>query len=105
MAVVQIAMHWRYIWKNTPQTFDVNIPPSTVMATAVLHGKSGGGLAMAGIPGFRRRLSSGADEPINFGVWTNWPPAVFDRVSSITFGVALGANQSGYILARLDHWA
>ena len=104
MAVVQIDTRWWSGAGNGYHTIDVNIPPSTVMATVVLQGKAGGGAAYAGIKGFRRRLSSGSDQPVDFGVWTNWPAAIFDHVSSITFGLALGQNQNGWGLARLDHW-
>jgi hypothetical protein len=52
-------------------TVDVNIAPSTVGLHVSLYGNWGGGVAIAGIQQFRRRLSSGQDEVVDFGQWPN----------------------------------
>lgn len=103
MAVVGIQWHW---WSgyNSSQTLEINIPPALVGAQVALRGVIGDGLHFAGIKGFRRRLPSGADQPVDFGQWPAWPAAIFDRISSVTFGLALGKRQSADGAARIDFW-
>jgi hypothetical protein len=104
MAVDGIQWFWFSGSGSGYHTADINIAPSTLGACATLHGKSGGGIAIAGIKSYRRRLSSGADQNVDFGEWPSWPYAIFDHVSSVTYGVATGANQQGWVGLRFDHW-
>ena len=103
MAVSGIEWHW--FGGVSSQSIDINIPPADVGAAVAFRGVSGGGLHHTGIQRYRKRLPSGADETIDFGTWPRWPPAVFDRMSSVTFALALGANQEAYVLARMDYWS
>jgi hypothetical protein len=105
MAITSV--QWQDVYRNGSGygTVDVNIAPSTVIAMINLTGTTGGGTQFAGIKHFRRRLPSGADQDVDFGEWPNWPDVIFERVSSVTFAVATGANQTGWALGRMDHWA
>jgi hypothetical protein len=78
--------------------------PNQVFAQAWLHGTTGGGTQYTGIKGFRRRRADGSDQVVDFGSWPNWPPSFFDFVSSITFGIATGRDQTGWAMLRIDHW-
>jgi len=104
MGIFRTDWHWFEGWGNGYHTIDVDLPPNFIGAEIQLHGKSGGGTIYSGIKSFRRRLPSGADEPVNFGEWPGWPPVEFDFMSSITFGIAAGEDQGGYALARMDFW-
>lgn len=105
MAIYQIDWYSFRAAGRGYQSFEVNIPPAWVIAQVNLHGHLGGGLTYTGIKSYRRRLSSGADENVDFGGWLSWPPIVFDYISSVTFGVANGAHQVGYVSARMDYWS
>ena len=89
---------------NGIQTIQVNIAPASVFAQLALYGCFGSGINYTGIKHYRRRLSSGADQDIDFGGWTTWPPAIWDNISSITFGTATGDGQQAWALARMDFW-
>jgi hypothetical protein len=102
--IYRTTWNWFTGWGNGYTTRDINIPPATVVAQAVLHGASGGGTQYAGIKSYRRRLPSGADQNIDFGGWTSWPPLINDRVSSVTFALATASNQQGWVFARMDYW-
>jgi hypothetical protein len=104
MAVVAIQTRYFSASGNGYHTVDVNIPPSWVFATVFLHGHSGGGTSYTGISHYRKRLDSGADEDHNFGEWPSWPPSIFDFISSITFAIATGEDQTAYLCGRLDYW-
>jgi hypothetical protein len=104
MAIYQIDWHWFTAWDNGYWTVQVNIPPAQVLATAVLNGQSGGGTSYAGIKAYRKRLGNGEDQDIGFGDWTNWPPAIFDHISSVTFALAEGSDQEGWLFGRMDYW-
>jgi hypothetical protein len=91
-------------WGNGYHTIDVNIPPAWVSAEVSLYGQSGGGTNYTGIKGYRKRLSNGSDQPVNFGAWPSWPPVIYDYISSVTFGIATGSNQHGWLSARIDYW-
>lgn len=85
-------------------TIEINIPPARIGAEVSLHGVGGGGAIHAGIGHYRRRLSSGADEDVDFPGWFGGPPVIVDFVSSITFTISTGWHQDGYLLARMDYW-
>jgi hypothetical protein len=104
MAIYQIDWNWFSGWDNGYSTIDVNIPPAWIGAQVSLHGKSGSGISYAGIKHYRRRLSSGEDEDHDFGDWPSWPPAIFDFISSITFALATGSDQGGWLVYRMDYW-
>ena len=101
---VDINGHWFSSSGSAERTIDINMAPSQVYAQTWLHGTSGGGTQYTGIKAFRRRRPDGSDQLVDFGGWTNWPPTVFDFVSSITFGIATGSNQIGWAMLRIDHW-
>lgn len=103
MSVFAIHCHWLTAGSGY-HTIDVNIPPANVMVTTALHGQSGGGTSYAGIKHFRRRLSSGEDQDVDFGEWPSWPPSIFDHISSVTFALAEGDDQEGWLIGRLDFW-
>jgi hypothetical protein len=105
MAVVEIDWFWFSGWNGVPTTLEVDMVPASVGAQAWLNGVDGGGLVFIGIDSFRRRLSSGQDQPVIFDAIFNDPPVVFDFISSVTFAFSLGDSQQGWMVARLDHWA
>jgi hypothetical protein len=86
-------------------TVEVNIPPAQVFVTAALRGVSGEGTSFAGIRRIRRRLDSGSDKVVDYGGnWLFWPAAVYDHISSVTFALAEGSEQEGWLLGRMDYW-
>jgi hypothetical protein len=104
VGIYQTDCHWFTAWDGY-HTVDVNLSPATVMVTTALHGQSGGGSSYAGIKHYRRRLDSGEDEDVDFGEdWFSWPPAIFDHISSVTFALAEGDDQEGWLIGRLDYW-
>ena len=103
--IVKIEGHWFHAWGNGNHTIDINIAPSFIWATACLHGHLGEGAGYAGIKHYRKRLSSGADQDIDFGGWPSWPPNVFDFMSSVTFAIAASEDAGAYLYARMDYWA
>ena len=83
----------------------MNIPPAHIGAEISLYGTTSDGTRYAGIRHFRRRPGNGADQEHDFGdTWYNWPPALYDYLSSITFAMATGSDQIGWALARMDYW-
>jgi hypothetical protein len=104
MATYRIDWHFFDGWGNGYHTVDVNIPPAQIVAQVNLHGHTGGGTSYVGIKSYRKRLDSGGDEPHDFGEWPSWPPVIFDFISSITFAVATGEDQTGWGYARMDYW-
>jgi hypothetical protein len=104
MAVVEIQWNSFTAFNGVPNTMEIDIPPAAVGVQCWLNGVDGGGLVFAGIDSFRRRLSSGADQPVNFNAGFN-PPVIFDTVSSVTFALSLGQDQEGWLTSRLDFWA
>jgi len=104
MAITSVQWNWFSGSGNGYHTVDVNIPPDTVIVQATLFGTTGGGTQYAGIKHLRKRMPDGSDQDVDFGQWPNWPPIVFERVSSVTYGVATGSDQTGWALGRMDHW-
>jgi len=105
MAVTRIDWHWFTAWGNGYNTIQVNIAPATLGAQTALYGQSGGGTNYTGIKHFRRRLNNGSDQDVDFGGnWNNWPPVIFDHVSSVTFATATGSDQEAWLVARMDFW-
>jgi hypothetical protein len=104
MAVTGIWWNWFSGGGNGYSTTEFDLPPATVGAAITLYGQSGGGTNYTGIKGFRRRLPDGSDQPVDFGEWPNWPPVIFDFVSSITFATATGSDQEAWAVYRVDWW-
>lgn len=105
MPIHGTAHHW-FTGVGSYHTIQVNVAPAPIMSSVALHGVSGGGTSYAGITHYRRRHADGRDEDIDFGGdWNSWPPSVFDTISSITFGLAEGDDQEGWLIARMDRWA
>lgn len=90
-------MQWQIIWSyNTSKSVEVNIPARAAVGQITLGQTSGGGLINSGIRAFRTRPSAGGPESVtDFGNdWHNWPNTVFNnRLSSVTFALALGQRQ------------
>jgi hypothetical protein len=104
VTIYQTDGHWFTGGGNGYITVEVNIPPASVYVTTSLFGHSGGGTSYAGIQQYRRRLDSGADQDIDFGSWPSWPPSIFDHISSVTFALAEGSDQQGWLYGRMDYW-
>jgi hypothetical protein len=104
MAIIQTDWHWFTGSGNGYTTIDINIPPAWIGAQVNLHGQYGGGTNYTGIKHYRQRLGSGDDEDHDFGDWPDWPPAIFDFMSSVTFAIATGGDQEAWLVARMDHW-
>ncbi len=104
MAVVGLEWHWFTAWNGVPNTLEINIAPANLGVQSWLYGVDGGGLVFAGIDSYRRRLSNGQDQPVNFNADFNDPPVVFDFISSVTFAFSLGDGQQGWMVGRLDYW-
>jgi hypothetical protein len=87
-------------------TITVNIGPSNISAQAGYHMISGSGLHAIGIKKFRRRPQpDGPEQETDFGAWPNWPHTIgSDRVTSVTFGIALGANQEARCHGNIFYW-
>jgi hypothetical protein len=104
MSIYRIDWHKLHAYGDGYHTVDVNIPPAQVVAQMWLHGTTGEGTQYAGIKHYRKRLSSGADQERDFGVWYSWPPVAFDYISSVTFAIATDADQEAWAMARMDYW-
>ena len=105
MASIQ-GMYWWWFSSSgsAERTVDVNIAPAQVNAMTRLYGTTGGGTQYTGIKGYRRRRPDGSDQFIDFGRWPSWPPGISDFVSSLTFGIATGSDQTAWAQLRADVW-
>lgn len=84
-------------------TMTVNFAPGPVHAQVCLTYTGGRGLQMVGIKGYRYRPDpKGPEKEVDFGSYLDWKSiaGVVDQMSSVTWGIALGSNQSAK--ARLD---
>src|SRR5690348_7566866 len=104
MTVTSIEWHGFTAGNNGYHTVDVNLPPAWVGAQTWLYGTSGGGTTYTGIKHYRKRQDNGEDQDIDFGEWPDWPPVIFDFISSVTFALATGDNQEGWAVLRMDYW-
>jgi hypothetical protein len=104
MGTYRISWHGFYGVGNGYSTVDINIPPATVGVQVSLYGKFGSTEGYAGIKHFRKRLSSGQDEDVEFGNWKNWPPAIFDHISSVTLALSTFQNHGAWLIGRIDYW-
>ena len=104
MAVQESMWIWWSAGGNAYHTVDVNLAPGDISAQVDLHGTRGGGTGYVGFSGYRRRLSSGADEVHGFGEWYQWPPAISDFISSFTIAIATVSDQKAWAVTRVDFW-
>ena len=66
MPLFEIDWHSFTGYSGVPTTLEIDIVPAQTGVQAWLNGVDGGGLVFVGIDSYRRRLSSGADQPIEF---------------------------------------
>ena len=106
MSIKETEWHSFQAWGSATHTIDVNIVPDNIFAQVSLFAVYGGDRSLAGIVEYRERLDSGKDKVHDFGTWLTWVPAVYDFMSSITFGISTYDldNQAG-LIARMDHWS
>lgn len=109
MPIVQHRAHGFWGWgadTGFTGSITVNMAPAFISAQAGYHMVSGGGLHKVGIKSFRHRPSSdGAEQNVDFGGWPDWRHTIgHDRVTSVTFGIALGAHQEAHAYGNLFWW-
>jgi hypothetical protein len=104
-SLVNSQVKWWYGQSDAGHTWDLNLPPALYAAAVMLWGTGGDGLQLAAIQSYRKRLSDGSDEDIDFGEWPGWVPFVLDFASSFTFSIATGRDQECWALVRVDTWA
>lgn len=103
-----VAMQWTQVWSATGSiTKEVNFGAQPTVGQIMLGQADGGGLIYSGIRGFRTRPDPGGPENVtDFGDnFYNWPNTVFDpNLSSVTFALALGANQEANGVCNMFFW-
>jgi hypothetical protein len=105
MAITGTEWHWFTAWGDGYNTIDVNIAPAWVGVQTALQGQSGGGTNYTGIKHYRKRLGTGKDKDIDYGgLWYQWPPAIYDYISSVTFAIATGEDQEAWLIGRMDYF-
>jgi hypothetical protein len=84
----------------------VNLSAAYISAQAGYHIVSGGGLHAIGIKSYRHRPTvDGPEQTVDFGSWPNWRHTLgADRVTSVTFGIALGAHQEAHCYGNIFWW-
>ena len=84
----------------------VNMAPAYITAQAGYFEVDGGGLHRIGIKHYRYRLTpAGADQDKDYGDWPSWAHTIgHDNVTSVTFGIALGAHQEAHCYGNLYWW-
>lgn len=101
---------WVYSGYNSDHgvsfSYEVNFPPTFTVAQATLSYVTGGGLHKVGIVGFRHRpTADGPEQSVNHGDWPTWPEFVYvDRMTSVTFGTTVGAQQECTMIGNLFFW-
>jgi hypothetical protein len=87
-------------------THEWNFAPSFTVAYPVIYGVSGGGLHHSGIAAYRHRPKpNGAEETVNLGAWPSWAAYIYvNQLTSVTFGVAVGAKQELYVHGNISFW-
>jgi hypothetical protein len=102
-------MQWTLIWSATGSiTKEVNFGAQGAVGQISLGQADGGGLLNSGIRGFRTRPSpAGPENVTDFGNnFYDWPNTVFDqRLSSVTFALALGAHQEATGVCNIFFWS
>jgi hypothetical protein len=101
-------MQWTIIYSaNGSVTKEINCSAQKAVGQISLGQADGGGLLNSGIRGFRARPNPGGPETVtDFGDnFYNWPNTVFDQhLSSVTFALALGANQEATGVCNIFLW-
>jgi hypothetical protein len=101
-------MRWTIIWSATGSvTKEVNFDAQKAVGQISLGQADGGGLHNSGIRGFRARPTGGGAETVtDFGPnFYDWPNTVVDQhLSSVTFALALGANQEATGVCNIFLW-
>src|SRR5690349_9894783 len=101
-------MQWTIIWSaNGSVTKELNCAAQKAAGQISLGQADGGGLLNSGIRGFRTRPNPGGPENVtDFGDnFYNWPNTVFDqRLTSVTFALALGAHQEATGVCNIFLW-
>jgi hypothetical protein len=84
----------------------INIAPAYISAQVGYHMLSGEGLHKIGIKKYRQRpTTDGPEQEVDFGSWPNWPHTIgANRVTSVTFGITLGAHQEAHCYGNLFWW-
>jgi hypothetical protein len=77
-----------------------------ITAQAGYHIVVGGGAHVVGIKGYRFRPKRGVEQQVDFGEFWNWRHTIGeDGVTSVTFGIALGAEQEAHAYGNLYWWS
>jgi len=91
-------------WRKT-----IEFAPARVSARVALVSVDGGGLSLAGIIQYRYRPDpKGADKVVHLGSdWPEWKSFVeaVDGMTSITWGIAAGAQQELHARLDLSFWS
>jgi len=82
-------------YSGVPTTLEIDIVPAQIGVQAWLNGVDGGGLVFVGIDSYRRRLSSGADQPIEFNALFNDPPVIVDLLAQSPLRSPLAITNRG----------
>lgn len=84
----------------------INMAPAYIGAQVGYYQVSGGGLHAIGIKRYRHRPKvDGAEKQVDFGPWPGWPSTIGGpRISSVTFGIALGDDQEAWCYGNLWWW-
>jgi hypothetical protein len=102
-------MGWTLIWSATGSiTKEMNFAAQKAVGQISLGQADGGGLLNSGIRGFRTRPTpTGPENVTDFGPnFYNWPNTVFDqRLSSVTFALALGGGQEATGVCNIFFWS
>src|SRR5262245_49327098 len=101
---------WIYSGYNSDHGFSYthewNVSPQYTVAQASFNYVTGEGLHKTGIVRYRHRpTADGPEQTVNYGDWPSWPSYVYqNRLTSITFGTAVGAHQECSMLGNLFFW-
>jgi hypothetical protein len=87
-------------------THEWNFAPSFAVAQASFYTVVGAGSHHTGIAGYRSLPDpAGSEIPVSLGDWPSWPPYIYvDQLTSVTFGVAVGAEQEASVLVNVFFW-
>jgi len=106
MPIVAQRSHGVHAWGSITYTATVNFAPGLVHAQVCLTQVDGEGLHHAGIKWFSARPDPRGPETVtDFGGWP-WPSivGVIDQMSSVTFGLVLGARQEARCRCDIYWW-
>ena len=101
---------WIYSGSNSDSgivyTHEWNISPQYCVAQASFNRVDGSGAHGTGIAAYRYRPTpDGPEQSVSLGDWLSWPAYVYvDRMTSVTFGTAVGADQECKMLGNLFYW-